>query len=189
LSFVLNPQSRLRLSVVTFHYTHPTVKRATRVLSHEVGLTQWLSVTVGRTLVTQLFVATAVVLFVDQWTKTMVQGDVVQRRTSLEPRLRIRRVTVRRDVYSRRYGRVGLVLLWCVAMASAIVLYRSGIGFQNDVALWGLGAAIGGAAGNLLDIMRRRAVVDFIDLGWWPVFNLADVGIIAGLAMAFWRWS
>jgi len=50
----------------------------------------------------------------------------------------------------------------------------------------GVGAALGGAAGNLLDILRRRSVLDFIDLRWWPVFNIADVGIVAGLAVAFW---
>jgi signal peptidase II len=54
------------------------------------------------------------------------------------------------------------------------------------VALLGLGAALGGAAGNLLDVVRRRSIVDFIDLGWWPTFNLADVAILAGLAAAFW---
>jgi signal peptidase II len=46
--------------------------------------------------------------------------------------------------------------------------------------------AFGGAAGNLLDILRLRSIVDFIDLHWWPVFNLADVAIVAGLVVAFW---
>lgn len=49
----------------------------------------------------------------------------------------------------------------------------------------GVGAALGGAAGNLSDVLRRRAIVDFIDLGWWPVFNVADIGIVAGLVAAF----
>ncbi len=48
----------------------------------------------------------------------------------------------------------------------------------------GIGCALGGAAGNLLDILRRQHVVDFIDLGWWPVFNLADVAIVGGLLLA-----
>jgi signal peptidase II len=46
----------------------------------------------------------------------------------------------------------------------------------------GLGLALGGAAGNVLDWIRRGAVVDFVDLGWWPVFNLADGGIVVGIA-------
>jgi len=29
-------------------------------------------------------------------------------------------------------------------------------------------------------------VIDFLDLGWWPVFNLADVAITIGVTMALW---
>lgn len=47
-----------------------------------------------------------------------------------------------------------------------------------------LGAALacllGGAAGNLLDRVRLGYVVDFIDLHFWPVFNLADAAITVG---------
>jgi len=50
-----------------------------------------------------------------------------------------------------------------------------------------VGFAIGGAAGNLTDILRQQYVTNFIDLGWWPVFNLADVAIVGGLLLAFWR--
>jgi signal peptidase II len=82
-----------------------------------------------------------------------------------------------------------LVLIWFAALASAIALHGSGAWFQSHVSLLGLGMALGGAAGNLWDILRRHYVVDFIDLGWWPVFNLADVAIVAGLVLAFWRNS
>ena len=50
----------------------------------------------------------------------------------------------------------------------------------------GLGLALGGAAGNLIDMLRLRYVVDFIGVRWCGVFNLADVAIVAGLAMALW---
>ncbi|MEQ8173695.1 MAG: signal peptidase II [Syntrophomonadaceae bacterium] len=36
------------------------------------------------------------------------------------------------------------------------------------------GLVAGGAAGNLIDRLGRGYVVDFLDLGWWPVFNVAD---------------
>ena len=48
----------------------------------------------------------------------------------------------------------------------------------------GLGMAIGGAAGNLVDRMRRGAVVDFLAAGPWPVFNLADAAMTIGLVVA-----
>lgn len=42
------------------------------------------------------------------------------------------------------------------------------------------GVIVGGALGNLLDRVRFNYVVDFFDLGWWPVFNIADMAIVVG---------
>lgn len=51
----------------------------------------------------------------------------------------------------------------------------------------GLGLILGGAVGNLIDRARLGYVVDFIDLYWrnhhWPTFNVADVGISAGVVL------
>ena len=100
--------------------------------------------------------------------------------------MRIRHARNRRELYGNNRVRVALVLLWIAALASGIVLHRSGYRLQSTAAILGLGAALGGAAGNLSDILRRRCIVDFIDLGWWPVFNLADVAIVCGLVLALW---
>lgn len=45
---------------------------------------------------------------------------------------------------------------------------------------WGAGLLFGGALGNLIDRLRFGHVVDFIDLGFWPVFNIADTAIVLG---------
>jgi len=45
----------------------------------------------------------------------------------------------------------------------------------------GLAVMLGGAAGNLFDRLQTGYVVDFIDLRFWPVFNFADVAIVAGV--------
>ena len=46
---------------------------------------------------------------------------------------------------------------------------------------------LGGAIGNLLDRIRMREVIDFIDMGIgsyrWPVYNLADTFVTVGMAM------
>lgn len=51
----------------------------------------------------------------------------------------------------------------------------------------GLGLILGGAVGNLIDRARLGYVVDFLDLYWrnhhWPTFNVADVGISAGVVL------
>ena len=49
-----------------------------------------------------------------------------------------------------------------------------------------LGLQLGGATGNLVDRIRMGYVVDFIDVGWWPVFNLADSAIVVGLTALLW---
>lgn len=52
----------------------------------------------------------------------------------------------------------------------------------------GLGLIIGGAVGNIIDRIALGAVIDFIDLGFWPmrswpVFNFADLAIVIGVGM------
>jgi signal peptidase II len=43
-----------------------------------------------------------------------------------------------------------------------------------------MGLIIGGALGNVVDRIRLGYVVDFIQIGWWPVFNVADSAITVG---------
>ncbi len=135
----------------------------------------------------ELLASGVVLLLLDQWSKRMVQRHVPDRCISWGPILRIRYATNLRELYRRKGARAVLVLVWFAALVSAILLRRSGVWFQGHVALFGLGLAFGGAAGNLLDILRRRCIVDFIDLRWWPVFNLADVAIVGGLVVALWH--
>ncbi len=48
--------------------------------------------------------------------------------------------------------------------------------------------ALGGAVGNLLDRIRLGHVVDFFDLRWWPVFNIADSAISVGICLLAWHF-
>ncbi len=70
-----------------------------------------------------------------------------------------------------------VVIVWL------LVSLRSAGGGLNT---FGIGLVIGGAAGNLIDrafrgdAWLRGAVVDFIDLQWFPIFNIADMAINIG---------
>lgn len=48
-----------------------------------------------------------------------------------------------------------------------------------------LALILGGAVGNLIDRLRFGYVVDFIDLRFWPVFNVADSCITIGAVILF----
>ena len=45
------------------------------------------------------------------------------------------------------------------------------------------GLMVGGAIGNLFDRMVFHRVIDFIDFRFWPVFNIADIGLIVGVIL------
>jgi len=136
--------------------------------------------------VIDLLVSGVLVLLLDQWSKRAIDLRPADGWIAWGSVVRLRRVVNARVVYRSDHARLLLVVLWVVALASALLLHRSGVAFQSRASLLGLGATLGGAAGNLLDILRSRSVSDFIDLRWWPVFNIADIAILGGLALAFW---
>jgi signal peptidase II len=78
-----------------------------------------------------------------------------------------------------------------VAGVVVLVVVLLGLGRKaSRTASWpavvAMGLLLGGALGNLTDRLVRRhhgAVIDFIDLRWWPVFNLADAAITVGAAL------
>ncbi|MDR3590297.1 MAG: signal peptidase II [Negativicutes bacterium] len=47
----------------------------------------------------------------------------------------------------------------------------------------GIGLQVGGAAGNFIDRVKTGYVVDFLDFRVWPVFNVADMAIVTGVAL------
>jgi len=49
--------------------------------------------------------------------------------------------------------------------------------------LWGLMLIVGGGISNLIDRVFRGEVVDYIDLKFFTVFNLADILISAGVVV------
>ena len=54
----------------------------------------------------------------------------------------------------------------------------------------GAGMLLGGAFGNALDRFLHGAVVDFFDFRIWPVFNIADIGIVVGVCLLLWySWT
>ena len=48
---------------------------------------------------------------------------------------------------------------------------------------WAAGLVLGGAFANVVDRAVGGTVVDFVDVGWWPSFNLADVWLTVGCVL------
>lgn len=78
-------------------------------------------------------------------------------------------------------------LIGILAIALVAGLVWVGRAIDNRLGAVSLGLVLGGAVGNLLDRIFREGegflggpVVDFIDLEWWPIFNVADMSIVIG---------
>jgi lipoprotein signal peptidase len=53
-----------------------------------------------------------------------------------------------------------------------------------------VGLILGGSLSNALETVIRGRVTDYMDVGFWPAFNLADVALTAGAAgIAVSLWS
>lgn len=84
-------------------------------------------------------------------------------------------------------------LLAAVAVVLSIVVVAMGRRERDPWLVLALGLVLGGALGNLADRLfrdpgvLRGAVVDFIDLGPWPTFNIADAAITVGAVLLVWR--
>ena len=77
-----------------------------------------------------------------------------------------------------------MIALTAVAVAWMLVFFaRSGA--RHPVLPVALGFVLGGSVSNLLDRVRLGHVTDFLDLRYWPAFNLADTFIVVGVAILF----
>ncbi len=131
------------------------------------------------------------VFLTDQVSKKLIQG-------SLRPGESIPAIPgVLRISYTRNDGgafgilggQSGLLLIGS-AVAVAVVLWMLLQGPPARATALGCGLILGGAAGNLLDRLIVGDVVDFLDLEFWPlrqwpVFNVADIVIVLGVAVLF----
>jgi signal peptidase II len=76
---------------------------------------------------------------------------------------------------------LGLVLVTVVALAVIGILFARN---PQRPGMWlASGLVAGGTLGNLTDRIRAGAVTDFIAVGSWPPFNLADVSITLGVLL------
>ena len=78
-------------------------------------------------------------------------------------------------------GGGALIGLTLAALAFVCVLFARN---PTRPGMWvAVGLLAGGALGNLADRIRVDAVTDYVDLPFWPPFNLADASISIGVLL------
>jgi signal peptidase II len=76
-----------------------------------------------------------------------------------------------------------LAALWAAMIVSGALILHTGLLGHDTLVPIGVGGVLGGATGNVLDRLYRGAVVDFVAIGPWPIFNLADAALVAGTGL------
>ena len=76
----------------------------------------------------------------------------------------------------------GVFLVASIVVSIALVVYVA----RTPTSLWGgvvLGLILGGTIGNGFDRLFYGFVTDFINVHFWPVFNVADSAISTGVVL------
>ena len=142
-----------------------------------------------------LLAVAAAVLAADQLTKWWAVETLDNRTIDLVWTLQLRLTINYGSAFSVARGRGAIISL--LALVVVAVLLCSGRYATRPGMAVAIGLVFGGALGNLIDRAFRAGdgllgggVVDFIDLQWWPVFNIADAAIVVGALVLFgtqWR--
>ncbi len=77
-----------------------------------------------------------------------------------------------------------VIALTAIAIA-ALVLFFARSARRHPLLPVAVGFVLGGSASNLVDRLRLGHVTDFLDLDYWPAFNLADTFIVVGVGLLF----
>jgi len=128
---------------------------------------------------------TAAVVAVDQVTKTWALHHLASGPTHVIWTLQLNLTFNDGIAFSQVTGATALVTTVALVVLGALVVVA--VRSRGTYSAVVCGLVIGGALGNLADRLIRQhggGVIDFIDLRWWPVFNVADAAISVGVVLA-----
>ena len=128
-----------------------------------------------------------VVFIIDQMTKSWVRASLIEGASRpSEGFLRITHISNTGSAFGLFPNQTMFLLIASlVGIAVLLIFFRKQAG-QGFMVRTSLGLQLGGAAGNLVDRITMGKVTDFIDVGAWPVFNLADASIVTGIVILAW---
>lgn len=137
---------------------------------------------------TLVYLLAAVVILVDQYTKYLVRLNLaLEERWEpwpwLAPYARILHIENTGAAFGM-FQSGGLIFTVIAVVVSVVIVFYA---FRLPEDQWGLrlilGLMLGGAGGNLVDRLTRGPVTDFISVGAFAIFNVADASISVGVTL------
>ncbi|MCA9897141.1 MAG: signal peptidase II [Ardenticatenaceae bacterium] len=146
---------------------------------------------------TLLLVIAILVIGIDQYTKYLVESnlalfDVYAPIPSLEHIFRIFHIFNTGATFGLFSGGGDIFRYLAIVVSLGIIYYNFILPANHRMLRLALGLQMGGALGNMIDRFRIGHVTDFIDIGPWYIFNLADLAVVSGaviLGIMVWQES
>jgi signal peptidase II len=137
-----------------------------------------------------LFLIAGTIILVDQWTKDWIRQNLALSEI------------YRPDLWITKYARIlfwkntgaafgmfqslgGVFSVFSFIVSGIILYYFPQIPRQDWLVRLSMGMLLGGAVGNLVSRLIQGYVTDFISIGSFPVFNIADASISVGVVVLF----
>ncbi|MGH2581466.1 MAG: signal peptidase II [Anaerolineales bacterium] len=128
------------------------------------------------------------IVFADQWTKTWVRenlayGESWMPWSALSPYARVLHWRNTGAAFGMLQEWGGIFTILAIIVALMIVYYFPRIERGDWPLRLAMGLQLGGALGNLVDRLQHGYVTDFISIGNFPIFNVADSSITVGVVI------
>jgi signal peptidase II len=135
-----------------------------------------------------MLVVAGLVVILDHITKLFIESQLPLNRSwapfpAWEAFFRITHVSNTGAAFGLFPAGSDLFTIIAIVVAAIILVYNYRLPRNHIWLRIALGLQLGGALGNFVDRLRLGHVTDFLDFGPWPVFNLADMSIVAGVVI------
>ena len=122
------------------------------------------------------------VIIFDQITKTIIANNQLNSTIYEFSFIKIKYVLNTGVAFSLFTG-INDILRYFMPLA-VILLFFLLYSYRGNIILkFAFSLQIAGAIGNFIDRLHKPGVIDFIGIGWWPLFNIADSAITIGLSL------
>jgi signal peptidase II len=137
-----------------------------------------------------LFLIAGIVILLDQVSKAVLRqnlmfGEIYHPELWISQYIRVIHLRNTAATNGMFQNMSGVLTVFPFVVAIVILYYFPRVSRRDWLIRLGLGLYLGGALGNLIDRLRQGYVTDFISIGYFPVFNLADACVSLGVVCLF----
>ncbi|MBO98997.1 MAG: signal peptidase II [Chloroflexi bacterium] len=122
------------------------------------------------------------VIIFDQITKTIIANNQLNSTIYEFSFIKIKYVLNTGVAFSLFTG-INDILRYFMPLAVILLFFLLYSYRDNIILKFAFSLQIAGAIGNFIDRLHKPGVIDFIGIGWWPLFNIADSAITIGLSL------